>query len=67
MKNYKKIESNRHQGGYSFDFTWRKLLIMKIYDLISDNHNYFTLQSDLDKLTNEELEKMYYEIKIKQL
>jgi hypothetical protein len=56
-------ESNRHQGGYSNDFTFRKLLISKIYDLISDNHNYLTLQSDLDKLTSEELEKMYFKIK----
>ena len=48
-------ESNRHQGGYSIDFTLRKLLISEIYDLISNDDNYLTLQSELDKLSKDEL------------
>lgn len=56
-------ESNRHQGGYSSDFTWRKQLIKRIYDIIKTDENYLSLQSDLDKLTNEELEEMYFKIK----
>jgi hypothetical protein len=58
-------ESNRHQGGYSFDFTWRKQLIMRLYDKLVTDENHFNLQSDLDKLTNDELEKMYFELKFK--
>lgn len=46
--------SNRHQGGFSFDFTWRKHLIMKIYNMLVTDENHMNLQSDLDKLTDDE-------------
>jgi len=48
-------ESNRHQGGYSIDYTFRKILIKKIYDLISNDDNYLELQSELELLTEDQL------------
>jgi len=53
-------ESNRHQGGYSHDFTWRKQLIMRIYDMKATKENHLTLQSELDSYSTDELEKMYF-------
>jgi hypothetical protein len=58
-------ESNRHQGGYSDDYTFRVLLIKEIYDLISNDDNYLTLQSELDLLTKKELILMRAELETK--
>jgi hypothetical protein len=57
-------ESNRHQGGYSVDFTLRKLLISEIYDFISNDDNYLTLQSELDKLSKNDLIFKLVELKV---
>lgn len=53
-------EENRHQGGYSFEFTYKKLLIRKIYKKgYSNNPEY------LNTLSLDELEEIYYKNKYK--
>lgn len=48
-------ESNRHQGGYSLDDTYRKLLIKKLMDdeIISDI-------TEMDNLSDTDIEEIYY-------
>lgn len=48
-------ESNRHQGGYSIDKTFKKILISKIYELSSNDDNYTTLAADLNNMSEDEL------------
>ena len=53
-------EENRHQGGYSFEYTEKKLLIKKIYEKeYHDNPEY------LNTLSIDELEEIYYKNKFK--
>jgi hypothetical protein len=53
-------ESNRHQGGYSLDYTEKKILIKKIIE------NKFNSDVEyLNKLSINELENIYYIFKYK--
>ncbi len=53
-------EENRHQGGYKFEFTEKKMLIKKIYENgFDDNPEY------LNRLSLDELEEIYYKNKYK--
>ena len=53
-------ESNRHQGGYSLDYTEKKILIKKIIE------NKFNSDVEyLNKLSINELENIYYNAKFK--
>jgi hypothetical protein len=53
-------EENRHQGGYSFEFTEKKLLIRKIYKKGFNNNPEY-----LNTLSIDELEEIYYKNKYK--
>ncbi len=48
-------EENRHQGGYSLDFTWKRQLIMRIYEIDKTNEPEY-----LENLNLDELEKIYF-------
>lgn len=50
-------ESNRHQGGYSNEFTFRKQLIMRIYDLQVTKENHMTLAEELNQFSTNKLLK----------
>jgi hypothetical protein len=53
-------EENRHQGGYTFEFTHKKLLIKDIYEEgFNDNPEY------LNTLSLDELKELYYKNKFK--
>jgi hypothetical protein len=51
-------EENRHQGGYTFEFTDKKLLIKKIYEKGFNNDPEY-----LNTLSLDELEEIYYKNK----
>jgi hypothetical protein len=53
-------EENRHQGGYSFDYTDKKLLIRKIY-----NNGFHNSPEHLNTLSLDELEEIYFKNKFK--
>jgi hypothetical protein len=53
-------EENRHQGGYSFDYTDKKLLIRKIY-----KQGFHNSPEYLNTLSLDELEKLYYKNRFK--
>ena len=49
-------KSNRHQGGYSIDYTYKKIFIMKLY-----NKGYEKDVDNLNKMLLPELERLYFE------
>lgn len=52
-------ESNRHQGGYSIDYTHKKILIKKIYE---NEKNVLTVD-ELNNMSNDELELLICKLK----